>query len=563
MAARQCLFTVRWHDGDDKGAREEVQLDRLCLRAGTDGAAPAPGAESPSARCLAAKPAPPKTSGPAASLLADPRCGAAVCHFFEWCALREEGHMARRAGRPAPWCRHPLMAGHHFCNVSRLDDRGTAAFHAFVRTQGVTSLAGVLWCSLVYRRLNRLSTFADWQGRLPLPHEAAPWLDWLTTRCADPHAPSVFTCKHQQSGGLAGYVQMVRGLAGLDAPASPGFPHVRSVAHALQDCTCAAEAHATLKAHLRHVGDFIAWQVLCDLVESGHLEQAATDDWVALGPGARAGLNLIFGQTSGAGGEAVMGRLRALQAAQPWAMAFLGRPTTGILAAEEGAHPLLLRDLEHSLCEFAKWFALRRGWTSPGPYTGADRTHHLPLLPQMRVERRRDGAFRVTAPPEAGGHTIAAGPATCAAFPPQVPGHGVRAAEHQEPPPLPPWLPRERGVCSRKRPRREVADPSAARPERAALLLWFDAFWLDALAAGWRVVTKTRHAGATAGSCDSYWLSPSGRRFRSRAEVAASQGFVGDAGPAADAPQTTGPGDSERADKKEQRLTRSRAQHAI
>ena len=469
--------------------------------------------------------------------------------------------MARRAGASPPWCSHPLMAGHHFCNVSRLDDRGTAAFHAFVRRQGVVSLAGVLWCSLVYRRLNRLSTFADWQGRLPLPHEAVPWLEWLTARCGDPHAPSVFTCKHQQSGGLAGYVQMVRGLAGLDAPATPGFPHVRSVAHALQACTCAAEAHATLKAHLRHVGDFIAWQVLCDLVESGTLDQAATDDWVALGPGARAGLNLIFGQTSGSGagrdssgGDAVMGRLRALQAAQPWAMRSLGRPTTGILAAEEGGPPLLLRDLEHSLCEFSKWFALRRGWTTPGAYMGAGSSYHLPLLPQLRVERLRDGAFRVVAPPEAG--EVTAGSAACAAFPPIVPGPGLRSAEAQEPPPLPPWLPRERGVCPRKRQHREAVNPSAFRPERAALMLWFDAFWLDALAAGWRVVTKTRHAGATAGSCDSYWVSPAGRRFRSRAEVAASQGFLGEAA------DVKGPDDSEPADKSEPPRTRMRAQLA-
>jgi hypothetical protein len=467
--------------------------------------------------------------------------------------------MARRAGASPPWCSHPLMAGFHFCNVSRLDDRGTAAFHAFVRRQGVVSLAGVLWCSLVYRRLNRLSTFADWQGRLPLPHEAVPWLQWLTTRCGDPHAPSVFTCKHQQSGGLAGYVQMVRGLAGLDSPAAPGFPHVRSVAHALQACTCAAEAHATLKAHLRHVGDFMAWQVLCDLVESGTLDQAkhATDDWVALGPGARAGLNLIFGQPgAGAGrdlsvGDTVMGRLRALQAAQSWAMRSLGRATTGIVAAEEGAPPLLLRDLEHSLCEFSKWFALRRGWTSPGAYTGAASSHHLPLLPQLRVERLQGGAFRVVAPPDLAGEVMA-GTAACAAFPPIVPGPGPRP---QEPPPLPPWLPRERSVCPRKRQHREAGKPSGSRPERAALTLWFDAFWLDALAAGWRAVTKTRHAGATAGSCDSYWLSPAGRRFRSRAEVAASQGFVGDV-------ETKGPDESGPADKREPPRTRTRAQHA-
>ena len=516
---------------------EEVQIDRLCLRVDSSSVAEASptAVATPIPRRVTSCMAPP-AKGPAAGYLADFRVAAGVRHFFEWCVLREEGQEARRAGQPPPWCTHPLMARSHFCNVSRLDDRGTAAFHAFVRQQHVHSLAGVLWCSLVYRRLNRLSTFADWQGRLPLPHEAAAFLDWLSRRVGDPEAPSVFTNKHQQSGGLQGYVQMVRGLAGLDAPPAPGFPHALSLARALEACSSAAEAHATLKGHMRHVGQFIAWQVLCDVVESGHLPQAARDDWVALGPGAKSGLNLIFGQASSASvGEAAargidetMVRLRALQAAQPWAMRCLGRETVGIVSADDSQPPLLLRDLEHSLCEFSKWFALRRGWCSPGAY---DATQHgnrnpLPLLPRLRVERLRGGAFRVVAPEGEGGQGTTDDCPVCRAFPPAGYSTDVR-----EPPPLPPWLPRASMPCSRKRAHHDgtcnATRKQGSKPERAALMVWFDAFWPSAMAAGWRVMTKLRHAGATAGTADSYWLSPAGRRFRSRAEVAASQGFTG------------------------------------
>jgi len=373
-----------------------MQLDRVCLRPWEA----ADAAVSAEAAAEAPLP-PPPCAGAAAPFLADARVASGVREFFAWCSWREEAHEARRAGRPPPWAAHPLLAAHHFCNVSRLDDRGTAALHALLRAQRVTSLPGVLWASLVYRRLNRLATFAAWRGgRLPLPADAAAWAAWAAQRGAEPGAPPLFTGKHQQSGGLDAYLSTVRGLAGLDTPPQPGFPHAKALAAALAACPGAREAHGTLKAHVRHVGDFIAWQVVCDLVEAGVLPRAADDAWVALGPGARAGLALLFGD--GAAAEA-MPRLRALQAAQPWALRALRRGSHGIVGAEEDAPPLLLRDLEHSLCEFSKWHALRRGGPGSGPGPYAPGAAPLPLLPRMRVQRLEGGAFRVLPPLETEG----------------------------------------------------------------------------------------------------------------------------------------------------------------
>jgi|APGre2960657444_1045066.scaffolds.fasta_scaffold00234_10 hypothetical protein len=509
----QCLFSVRWPAG--VGAdEEEVQVERLCLRPGALVEASTPH------RADEHGPAAPPAGGAASAALADGRVRSAVCAFFQWCSLREQALVARRAGQPPPWCPHPLLARFHFCNVSRLDDRGTAAFHAFLRTQRVRSLAGALWCSLVYRRLNRLTTFADWGGRLPLPREAAAWAAWVARRAADPCAAPLFTSKHQQSGGVEGYLATVRGLAGLQTPPLPGFPHARSLAQALLRCEGAREAHGTLKAHCRHVGDFIAWQVLCDLVEAGQLPQAASDDWVALGPGAKAGLQLIFGE----GGDAEH-RLRVLQAAQPWALQALRRDSHGGVRCEDGAPALLLRDLEHSLCEFQKWYALRRGWCTPGAYAASEQP--LPMLPAMRVERLEGTRFRVLQPE--GTQQPDEQQQHCAAFPP-----ADVAAGEEEAPELPPWLPRESGARKRARasaggprPPRPPKQAAGPRPERAALNAWFDSFWPGALLGGWTSVTKTRQGGATAGTTDSYWLSPAGKRFRSRAEVAASQGFEG------------------------------------
>jgi hypothetical protein len=477
-------------------------------------------------------------------LLQSSRSVSACLQFFHWCSLREEAQALRRAGAPRPWAKHPLLASHHFCNVSRLEDRGTLSFHAFLRAQRVSSLAGVLWCSLIYRRLNRLATFTAWQRRLPLPEDAAAWCEWLERRAEQKEGP-IFTCKHQTSGGLSSYLDTVRGLAGLHVPPQSDFPRVQLLAEALQRCENARDAVATLKA-VRHVGTFIGWQVLCDLVEAGVLPAVARDDWVALGPGAKAWLTLIFGDSYSTepaaaeeddlppgftmpasaspraaprAGEALsMERMRCLQAAQPWALKALGRPTHGIVRAEEGAPPLLLRDLEHSLCEFSKWIALRRG--SLGPGSCAEGLHPLP--PPLTVLRLEGSVFRVQQPAAAEGEG-----AVCAAFP-----EGATVLPREGEAPI--WLPSGSGAAKRKRPAKEgesVRSPKQAkapRPERAAMLTWFASSWPGLESAGWRVVSKTREAGATAGTSDSYWVSPQGKRFRSRVELAAFHGIGGE-----------------------------------
>ena len=529
----QCLYSVRWLAGAAAGQLEEVPLDCVCRRpdafAGVTDLGPLPPA------------------GPAALLLARPRVASAVLDFVAFMSHREEAACARRAGGSPPWTApgaHPLLSSHHWCNVSRLDDRGTAAFHQLLRRQGVKSLPGVLFCALAYRRLNRLATFAAWRGgRLPVPADAAAFCDWARRRVETPGEPALFTGKHQQSGGLPAYLAMVRALAGLPqespgqeavpegatGPTSPrpGLPHVRQLAAALAACRSAREAHGTLKAHVAHVGTFIAWQVLCDVVEAGVLPAAADDAWVALGPGARSGLAAIFGPPTG-GEVEEMARLRALQAAQPWALQALGRGSHGRVLAGASDSPLLLRDLEHSLCEYSKFLALRRGTNAgPGRFNAS---RPLPLLPLIRLERLADGCFRVL--PPAGEELADSAP--CSAFPGGADGPAAPAAE--EYPLLPPWLPRDAAATPRRRaapgmpgaPRLPKA-PKLGRgppPARAALAAWFQAFWPSAVERGWTTACVVRAGGATVGTKDQYWLSPAGRRMRSRAEVAAHEGVT-------------------------------------
>ena len=50
----------------------------------------------------------------------------------------------------------------------------------------------------------------------------------------------------------------------------------------------------TVALTIPNVGDFFAWQILCDLLECKVLGSNTDDQWACLGPGAKNGLRRIF-----------------------------------------------------------------------------------------------------------------------------------------------------------------------------------------------------------------------------------------------------------------------------
>ena len=52
----------------------------------------------------------------------------------------------------------------------------------------------------------------------------------------------------------------------------------------------------TVLAGLPNIGPFFAWQVLCDVFESGALGVVDENAWCQLGPGAAAGIDCVFGR---------------------------------------------------------------------------------------------------------------------------------------------------------------------------------------------------------------------------------------------------------------------------
>ncbi len=103
-----------------------------------------------------------------------------------------------------------------------------------------------------------------------------------------------------------------------------------------------------------NVGPFFAWQVTCDLIECGCLPNCTENDFAKLGNGAVKGIQLIFGKEC-------KSEIQQVDAAM------LLRSVQNQVFADLGVHfprfrdkELTLKDIEHALCEFNKYYAIQR-----------------------------------------------------------------------------------------------------------------------------------------------------------------------------------------------------------
>jgi hypothetical protein len=99
---------------------------------------------------------------------------------------------------------------------------------------------------------------------------------------------------------------------------------------------------------VRNVGKFLAWQVICDLMEARAVH-FAEDEWVKLGPGAINGLKVIFGDSLKKCPELLEKAvfLRVIQDDVYQAM--------GIAFPRFIDRDMTLKNIEHALCEFCKY----------------------------------------------------------------------------------------------------------------------------------------------------------------------------------------------------------------
>ena len=182
--------------------------------------------------------------------------------------------------------RNPLFREFSWCNVYRELDRGTAYFHSHVldlKDQNPNASRGdwltlILWASYVYRKVNRIETFMA----LGFPTiQSQSWLKFIEDgKKVRDSGKQFFTDAHTASFSIETLSDYLSLIAGKEAML------LRSVVEDLLKAHDDMEMCLNVLKRLPGVGTFLAWQVLCDLVES-HCFKFEKDNYCELGPGAR------------------------------------------------------------------------------------------------------------------------------------------------------------------------------------------------------------------------------------------------------------------------------------
>ena len=258
----------------------------------------------------------------------------------------------------APLTENLVLGTKWFTNMYRELDRGTIYFK---RQMIKTTLKGVeinqkkiseslvkeiLFKSILYRLLNKVETFLDF-GEIPSISSLSRFLNYLKERKENNEI--IFTAAHQNMG----LVRLLKTLEFVKKNISSLTAEVVAGARKRSNRDC---FRAILK--IPNVGDFFAWQILTDLLECRVLGVNTDNQWTCLGPGAKNGLRRVFQLDSTQGELRLTRLLRDLcSPAGPGS----GFSALGLKFPAFLDKALSLKNVEHALCEYDKYFRSAQG----------------------------------------------------------------------------------------------------------------------------------------------------------------------------------------------------------
>lgn len=277
----------------------------------------------------------------------------------------------RRKGQEFPWTKNEILRDNKFTNIYRELDRGTIYWFRYVANSSNT--ASLLWKTVIYRLVNKQDTFS-WMKkkyrRFPKMSEVGVE-SWIRRFKKAPEPK--FTGAHMVFGGPGDKTEKLK-----DAMLTllPVLDQYTTLVEGLDDAE-----HIWLRLQtMSGVGKFVAYEVLTDLITAG-ATRVGINDWCNPGPGCVQGQNIIFeGQTTEWTREGRIEVCKWLQKHQHQLMEkakvrnfpfWDGEHEIASLAGNKGE--LSLRSIEHSLCEFQKYWRCLHGGRAKNRYVPSGR----------------------------------------------------------------------------------------------------------------------------------------------------------------------------------------------
>jgi len=292
------------------------------------------------------------------------KCQDNIDEFYEF---MHERHMIwyRRFIKKLPrekWTKNNILKTTKYTNIYRQLDRGTIWYLDNVvkkykkdyKKDDVNKkklFKNLLWKTILYRLCNKIETIEE--IGLPNYHDFDPEYFVNSWKAIHDRGESIMTSAHltcPTPKGLKKYEGYM--LACFDL-----YNKIDQLSKMIRKAEDAESVFYLLK-NIHSVGGFIAYEVYCDLCYAKAIK-FNTNDFVNVGPGAKEGIRLLYPSTTGQYDSEM--RLKQLHEDQHKHFKNLGIKFKWYNKYEPIKNELSLRCIEHSLCEYSKYWLQNRG----------------------------------------------------------------------------------------------------------------------------------------------------------------------------------------------------------
>ena len=270
----------------------------------------------------------------------------AVQRFFYWIRERHSIHLRKEAGEPKPWTDDEVLQTQFFTNPYRENDKVTRWFHENIRRHVADDPMRATMATIIFRWFNLPST-----AEVLMKGKAEFGLleQWRGATARDrlikvrESGKAVFTGAYI----ITGYGMENGKVEGVCDAITTVWKDRKSLVADIVDANSLEYTVNRLSVY-PYIGRFMSYEVACDLRYTSVLRDA-TDicTWANPGPGARRGLNRLYGRDKDTrrSVDDCNDEMRYLYE--------LSKDVVGDLP------PLEMRGIEHSLCEFDKYERVR------------------------------------------------------------------------------------------------------------------------------------------------------------------------------------------------------------
>lgn len=257
--------------------------------------------------------------------------------FLWWMCERQRIWQRRFQRREEPpWTEDPVLQDYHFCNVYRELDRGTQYYLEEISTAG--SEEDIVFNTILYRFFNRPSTYRRLGGFTPVDEfDVDTAVHNLKVLDESVFSSAYRVTTHKWAESDSKIENILYGII-RDDLLENWDTYVDSILNA--DSLVVAFTTVT---DIRGIGDFLGYEIVTDL--NYDLLSFSENDFVNVGPGAEGGLEKIFDDTS-------KEHIYWVQEKQEELFDLFDLDFPYWSEKPE----LTLRDFEHSMCEWRKWW---------------------------------------------------------------------------------------------------------------------------------------------------------------------------------------------------------------